>query len=119
MYLVVFKSDVVLEHGVPLLQTDLFGPRASLRSDKLLQIADRVILAEHQWGEEQRKEATDQMGQRETRDGARRTVTWQRTYLHLTRTFLPRRSLQSTSIILVGKKQLRPSAELDESTAAC
>lgn len=44
MNLVVSKGDMILVYGVPLLDPDLVRPRASLSSDKLLQIANRVIL---------------------------------------------------------------------------
>ena len=42
MDLVVLEGDVVLVDGVPLLDADLLGPRAALRGDQLLQVADRV-----------------------------------------------------------------------------
>ena len=41
--LVVVERDVILVHGVPLLDPQLFRPRARLRCEQLLQVADRVF----------------------------------------------------------------------------
>ena len=42
--LIVLKRDVILEDCVPLLYSDLLGPRARLRCQQFLQVADRVVL---------------------------------------------------------------------------
>ena len=41
--LVVVERDVVLVDGVPLLDPQLFRPRARLRGEQLLEVADRVF----------------------------------------------------------------------------
>ena len=43
MDLVVVERDVVLVHGVPLLDAQLLGPRAGLRGEELLEVADGVV----------------------------------------------------------------------------
>lgn len=44
MNLVILEGDVVLVDGVPLLNPDLLGPSTRLRGDKLLQVADCVVI---------------------------------------------------------------------------
>ena len=41
---VVFQGDVVLVYVVPLLNAELFRPRACLRGDEFLQVTDGVVL---------------------------------------------------------------------------
>lgn len=112
MYLVVFQCDVVLVHVVPLLDADLLGPGADLRRDELLEVTDGVVLAVCEGGGDGGELGTVRFGRsgrlgfpqgahRGGKGGAggHEGVGCVDTHLHLTRIFLPRRSLSTTSIM--------------------
>lgn len=112
MYLVVFQCDVVLVHVVPLLDADLLGPGADLRRDELLEVTDGVVLAVCEGGGDGGELGTVRFGRSDRlgfAQGAHRGekggagghegVGCVDTHLHLTRIFLPRRSLSTTSIM--------------------
>ena len=112
MYLVVFQCDVVLVHVVPLLDADLLGPGADLRRDELLEVTDGVVLAVCEGGGDGGELGTVRFGRsgrlgfpqgahRGEKGGAggHEGVGCVDTHLHLTRIFLPRRSLSTTSIM--------------------
>ena len=112
MYLVVFQCDVVLVHVVPLLDADLLGPGADLRRDELLEVTDGVVLAVCEGGGDGGELGTVRFGRsgrlgfpqgahRGEKGGAggHEGVECVDTHLHLTRIFLPRRSLSTTSIM--------------------
>jgi hypothetical protein len=107
---------VVLVDGVPFLEDDLLGLGSGLRGDQLLQITDSVVRAEgsDEIVDNRGQGAHENMGKRKGKRGEAGTqpavVAVQRVmvasassersdkkgYLHLTRTFFPRRSLQMT-----------------------
>jgi hypothetical protein len=112
VYLVVFQCDVVLVHVVPLLDADLLGPGADLRRDELLEVTDGVVLAVCEGGGDGGELGTVRFGRsgrlgfpqgahRGEKGGAggHEGVGCVDTHLHLTRIFLPRRSLSTTSIM--------------------
>jgi hypothetical protein len=112
VYLVVFQCDVILVHVVPLLDADLLGPGADLRRDELLEVTDGVVLAVCEGGGDGGELGTVRFGRsgrlgfpqgahRGEKGGAggHEGVGCVDTHLHLTRIFLPRRSLSTTSIM--------------------
>jgi hypothetical protein len=112
VYLVVFQCDVILVHVVPLLDADLLGPGADLRRDELLEVTDGVVLAVCEGGGDGGELGTVRFGRsgrlgfpqgahRGEKGGAggHEGVECVDTHLHLTRIFLPRRSLSTTSIM--------------------
>lgn len=133
---VILKSDVILVHRVPFLNSDFLWTSASLCSNELLEVSDSVIRAAIQYGPTvmvRRRSLLDQVGCVASKWGtggvhanclSMRTVLWrytvttlnasQKTHLHFTLIFLPRRSLQITSIILEEERSTADPRKLAE-----